>query len=649
MRTDMTTPSFAPGLTPRRALLLVAVLLGGILVVAEKPWETGIAETIAREGKASLDDYIADGLWWATACNLALTLSLWAAWPLWNRPLSPKPDGPPASFHIMGVRRAPFLLLLGVILLVALAERAPRLGLSLWNDEEYTLRRYVHGTYEPGPEQPSTLDAVTWKETFFHNRGANNHIPFSLSAKTALAVHGLFDRHTPYFSEAALRLPALLAGLASVALAGWLVATRVDALAGLSTALLLALHPWHVRYSVEARGYAFLLVFLTLATLLLTSAIRSGRWRDWLGYALFQFLYMWSFPGAVYLAVCMNAVAFLILTTERPFAGRGAPMLARLIVANLTSAALFLQFMGPSIRQIHLYLQRDIALGKMGTDWMLDVWSHILTGTRWIMDDSERPQFLSLQHIVPPGPVFQWLSLAILLCCLLGIARSFRTGRAALLVVVPPVAAAGFAYVHNKLGGNFLFSWYILYVLSGLVPAFFHGATWPAALPGLRKIRRPASAALCALPLLAYTAATWDTRAHLRDVPRQPLREAVTAVRGSIPAAHGSEGSRMLSASVGTSNRQFASYDPWITPLDESDSTRNAALLRALMMQCAKSGKPLAVYFSGGRQSESSEAEVLGILETDAFRKIGSVDGLEEFFHIDIYLHEPQRIDASES
>jgi len=71
--------------------------------------------------------------------------------------------------------------------------------------------------------------------------------------------------------------------------------------AGLLAVLLLALHPWHIRYSTEARGYTLMLLFFILTVW----ALMAGRPRDeplrrhWLLFALASFLAAWSWKLAV--------------------------------------------------------------------------------------------------------------------------------------------------------------------------------------------------------------------------------------------------------------------------------------------------------------------------------------------------------------
>ncbi len=73
-----------------------------------------------------------------------------------------------------------------------------------------------------------------------------------------------------------LRLPSALAGAATVPLLGLLAARLYGTSCGRYAALLLALSPFHVWYSQEARGYALAILLTVAATVVLLRAARSG-------------------------------------------------------------------------------------------------------------------------------------------------------------------------------------------------------------------------------------------------------------------------------------------------------------------------------------------------------------------------------------
>jgi mannosyltransferase len=110
-------------------------------------------------------------------------------------------------------------------------------------------------------------------------------------------------------SDFVVRLPAALLGSASILLtykAGQMFWSEKEGLAG---AFLLAVSPYHIEYSQEARHYA-LMIFLALTSLiLLIKGLETGRTRLWLGFAV-----------STSVALYTHYFAFLILPAEFAFA-----------------------------------------------------------------------------------------------------------------------------------------------------------------------------------------------------------------------------------------------------------------------------------------------------------------------------------------
>lgn len=172
------------------------------------------------------------------------------------------PQTPSAPTNAPTLRARTFLI---VCVLVALALRAPMLGRSLWFDEVCM----------------SSQRIGTWEQ---------------LLATLYVDIHPpLFVAFMHFWGrlfgdgELALRLPALLAGLAAIPLCWWTGHRLVGDRAARWASLLLALSPVHLWYSVEARLYTpmiacTLLAFGTVDRLLENrSAPRRGLWLLHLG------------------------------------------------------------------------------------------------------------------------------------------------------------------------------------------------------------------------------------------------------------------------------------------------------------------------------------------------------------------------------
>ncbi len=104
-------------------------------------------------------------------------------------------------------------------------------------------------------------------------------------------------------SEAWLRLPSALFGIASVPLM-YVVARRlVSGGAALASAALLAFSPMHVYYSQEARSYTLTIFLVLLSSSFFVLAVEEGRRRDWVLWTVFGLLAFYSHDFAALVLV----------------------------------------------------------------------------------------------------------------------------------------------------------------------------------------------------------------------------------------------------------------------------------------------------------------------------------------------------------
>jgi 4-amino-4-deoxy-L-arabinose transferase-like glycosyltransferase len=109
--------------------------------------------------------------------------------------------------------------------------------------------------------------------------------------------------------EFAGRLPALFAGILAFPLLMAVARLLGKPEAGLWAALLLAMSPYHLRYSQEARHYALLMTVSLASFLFLWQAMARPRWQWWLAYGLATVLNLYTHYGAL---IVLAAQALLI-------------------------------------------------------------------------------------------------------------------------------------------------------------------------------------------------------------------------------------------------------------------------------------------------------------------------------------------------
>ena len=118
-------------------------------------------------------------------------------------------------------------------------------------------------------------------------------------------------------AELMLRLPAVLAGIATVPLFALTAERLFDTRTARLSALLLAVSPFHIWYSQEARGYAFVIFFSVASSLLfLMMAERGPRGRTVLGYILLMACAVWSNMSALFLWAA-HGLALLVVVRPR--------------------------------------------------------------------------------------------------------------------------------------------------------------------------------------------------------------------------------------------------------------------------------------------------------------------------------------------
>lgn len=136
-----------------------------------------------------------------------------------------------------------------------------------------------------------------------------------------------------------LRLPSAICGAFVVPLAYLILRRGFDRFSAAAGAALLALSPFEIQYSQDARAYALALLLSTLSALLLLRALESNRPLVWLAFDLSAIAAVYShfFAGLVLAAEAV----YLLWLRPAPRIARAAACNALLILAALSPLALF--------------------------------------------------------------------------------------------------------------------------------------------------------------------------------------------------------------------------------------------------------------------------------------------------------------------
>ncbi|MFT5106984.1 MAG: hypothetical protein ACI9UA_002612 [Pseudoalteromonas tetraodonis] len=622
------------------------MIIGGLIIflcTAQEPWGARLQRLIGNRDAAGrpwkVEQYVVVYSWIAAAVNLSLAVALFVTLRFWSRPIDePCEEKTPPKLPrwlIVG---------LGVALLLGGFYRVQLLDHSLWGDEEYTVRTHVWGRMIEQDDGSLQREALPWRDTFFRNKG-NNHLGFTIPTR---AVHdiwaSIWSSEDRPFSEAVIRFLPLLASFGSILLLGVLVARYSSPIVGLGAAFLLAICPWHLHYSVEARGYSQMIFFLLLAFLFMIRALRSGKWRDWLYMAGAQLAAMLCVPVAVDVLLVSNvsAIAMIFFTGEKSRSDR-VTIASRMVVANLLAAMIYLQLIGPAVEQVRFYMSTGPLVGHMSLGWWSDIWVILTSGMSSVDQNPGLHIGSSFTTEAAAHPGMRLLFLVGLPgLMLLGIASAITRRSWLLLPGLATIAGAALAYLRNQLAGDVMHSWYVIYLLIGFVIFVALGVEfamtsfrWGKCDPNSSQDR--ALAITTALAMLGFVSLYGLTTAHARQIEcqysRQPIRQVVATVRGAN--AYSPEDDNMITASFGTAKGMMVSYDP------RNHVLKKAGELRALIEEANSSGKDLVIYACNIKRARKFDPDMMKIVEDPKiFReRQAPIPGVGEIFTYHVYEH----------
>jgi hypothetical protein len=594
-------------------LLLGAALLGCIAVLLGPfaPWLLpGDPSLVPRPGQSRIHTVLI-GLWWAAAVNAVLCALLLATSRAWARP------GAAAIATPNGVG-GKALLLFAAAAALAGALRLPLASGSLWWDEAWSVRYTIVGKVEPGAAPGSTtFRRAPWLDTLWYYRTPTNHVAYSVAARATNDVWRALAGGAPEaFDERAIRLPAWLAAIAAVFAMGCLVHALGFPVAAPAAAFLLAIHPWHVRYGADGRGYSFVVLLAIVAALLLLRALRGDRWRDWLGAAGAQALLLLALPIAVYVPLALvGAAAVAILAGPREGRGR----LVRLGVAHVLAAMAYLQVMAPNLAQA---ARLDRLLGEEAKLDVRFAWNLFVAATTGLAVRMPRlPDVAFPTFETAPLPL--QLAVAVLMPALLvlGAARLRRGDAAARAVGLGLVAAPFLPLLHRAIDGFFLYPRFAIYALipaTAFLAIGLEGALRAAARdPARARWLVPAG---LAVGLAAYQIALAPQTRVLLRYPQEPTREIARFLREADPE----HPDGAIGVGVGLGGDVPRVYDPWIVGVEQRPE------LLAELARARAEARPLYAFYGHGALNRKRFPDTLALLDDRAlFEPVARFDGIE--------------------
>jgi hypothetical protein len=624
--------ALAPGVArARRICGLAAVALVGFLAAAEKPWRVSGGAVFFGPPDRPLADTVAVALWWAAGVNAIVCLLLAGCAQLWAAPGAPPPAPSPAARR---ARAAGFALLLAAATALGGGLRWHLAGTGLWSDEAWSLRQVISGAARPTRDGGERLIVrrVPWRSTLWRYEEPTNQVLSSVAGRLSLAAwRRLAGADVPAFDERALRLPALGAALLSIPLLALLLREWGFARAGVAAALLLALHPWHVRWGATGRGYAFVMLFAIAAALALSRALRTGSGRALALYAGALALMLWSHALSLWLALALGAAGLAAAAAGAGPARERRVRAARLAVANLVAGMLLFQVMAPNIAQLRGW--QDSFVGeheraRLTLPALGHLWSFLATGmpAREPEVPERRPgAYPSLADQAERHPWVYAVVLGLLpLLAAGGLWRAAAAGGPARAVALGLAAGVPLALLASLAVSGIWYARFGLYALPAVVAFLALGldgalarVRWPST-----GARRLGAAGGLALGLAGFQALVWPETAVLLARPHQPSREVAALLARE---AGGEPGSALR---AGFSNVDggilLATYLPWLR------DPANAEEVAALCAEARETGKPLLLAWGHPARHRRKHPELFRWLDDPAlFEELATFDAVE--------------------
>jgi len=590
-------------------LLRRSVVLPKALVKAREHWEA------ARHGTGG-------AFKWEDAAALGTHLSTLAALPVLTLAfLTVKwwhPDSmPPAPVPTARSRRRWFFPGLAGLMILAAVLRLPLASGSLWWDELWNIKYATIGEWRQDEANPDVVrfQPSSWQRAAWYYNKPTNHPVLTLPSKAAHEIWRLTTRPADpgAFNEIVLRLPVLAGGLAAITLTALLARRLAGDQAGLPAAALMALHPWLIRYGMDARGYGLTVFFMAAALFSLERATapesrRPALW--WWVTGACQFFLMWSHVVAN-LAVCASLFTVAAVLILRGNASQKGRNLARLTVINLIAAALLLVAFLPNLMQAMTWGERNDDGNLLTGPYFIRTLTQIIAG----MDP-------------PPGsgtpgiPFLGWTGAGLLLllgtaAVLTGLRFLWRSERRALWIPLGALTGTALFLIVVKLTG---FYFYHRFILTAAVPLLLLAAI------GLSRLR---PAWLVFPPLGLFVFLTVPGTRLLLTRSYAPFRETVQDMNAQTKA--GSPPPLLVGYGLGSHVMQC--YAPALRDI-RTDAT---PALQALIDQARRENRPLLVALGYEELNRLNLPDGFRLLDDPAlFEKISTRHGIEpEFtFHL---------------
>jgi hypothetical protein len=286
------------------------------------------------------------------------------------------------------------------------------------------------------------------------------------------------------------------------------------------------------------------------------------------------------------------------------------------------------------------YLHTTAVQGKLDGRWLSSYFGLLFAGAPWNSSGQLTSSYMELHPWAYEHPAkFLALVLVTLLFLAYGMRRLLLKGSLQVFVTAALLLTAPVAYTISRVRHQYLFEWYLLFLLPGVIIAVAVG------LDGFRQFLtrsfpRAHSGAILAWAFIAgavgsYAAYTEPQRTWLLTRPLQQIRESALVTRSDLsPSAKSND--KVLTASF------IGPPDPYDARIIRFSSIRE---LNELMVRADQQGKTLFINFGFLGTVHLRFPSTLKILnDPSLFEKTASLQGYEPINDRFVYRYRPGTI-----
>lgn len=491
---------------------------------------------------------------------------------------------------------------------LCLTLRLPLASKSLWWDEAWVIMQASHGKWTPDKKHEGQLKftAHDWKRCAWYYQKPTNHAPMSLLQKASITTwQKLMGAKREEFSDLSARVPSLLASCLAVIFLGCLLRAWGRPGAGVAAAFLLAIHPWHIRYGVDARAYALVVPLCISGMFAVTRILEGGGRRiwPWAWWGLTEFIWLWAYPNAVLDISALNICLAILLWRQQVSKQDRWTAMFRLVATNVFAAMCFIQMFLPNLMQARHWAGQETDAHVL--DWNLasTTLSQLVLGTdHWVSANS----FTQISGLVT--------ALLIICVCILQRRQDSRISRGTLVILLSLVAsslvfATATWVLHSYFYSRFVIA--LLPVCIAILALAIDGTRWRAIAWGVT--------------FFGFIACSSKQMQNLRDNPIAPLSEVTQVSRCIFKDMNNG---KCLVACYGHGGEVMPVYIPWILQV------QNRVDLESLMQRAKREDKSLIVIYGHSGFNRTMNADGFALLDDHAvFEELKTFPGIEQEFY----------------